>query len=242
MKKNVAKLLIAVMAMLSVSMNAAAEDPCTHQWSSWTTAQAATCTKTGLSSRTCSLCKISENQTIPATGVHKWSNWKVKKSATISKKGSQTHSCLSCGKSETRTVAKLKPFVKFSKKKIELRKSQKQKLKISYAKGDKIKKWKSSNKKVATVSKTGKITAKKKGTARITVTMKSGKKATCTVKVVTKKNSSSISSSKSGNVYWVSGGSVYHSTDACPSLSRSTSIKSGPLSECPKDRPCKVCH
>ncbi len=143
MRKNVAKLLIAVMAMLSVSTNAAAADPCTHQWSSWTTAQAATCTKTGLSSRTCSLCKISENQTIPATDIHKWSNWKVKKSATISKKGSQTHSCLSCGKSETRTVAKLKPFVKFSKKKIELRKSQKQKLKISYAKGDKIKKWKS---------------------------------------------------------------------------------------------------
>ncbi len=46
MRKNVAKLLIAVMAMLSVSTNAAAADPCTHQWSSWTTAQAATCTKT----------------------------------------------------------------------------------------------------------------------------------------------------------------------------------------------------
>lgn len=43
-------------------------------------------------------------------------------------------------------------------------------------------------------------------------------------------------------VYWVAGGSVYHSTNKCPALARSSNIKSGPLSQCPKTRPCKDCH
>lgn len=246
MKKNIAKLLIAVMAMLSISFDAAAEEiPCDHQWSSWTTTRTATCVTPGISSRSCSLCGNTETQNISATGIHSWSNWSVQKSATISKKGAQTHKCVYCGKTENATIAKLKPFAKFSQKTVSLKKSQKQKLKVSYAKGDSIKKWKSSNKKVATVSKTGKITAKKKGTAKITVTMKSGKRATCKVKVTAKKKSSSSSSkskTSAGTVYWVAGGEVYHSTRNCSSLKRSSSIQSGSLSDCPKSRPCKLCH
>lgn len=244
MKKNLATLLIAIMAMLSISMDASAEEPpCSHQWSAWTATQAATCVTPGVSSRTCALCGVSETQPIPATGVHSWSGWTVQKSATISKKGSQTRKCINCGKTETMTVAKLKPFAKFTNKTVSLKKSQKLKLKVNYAKGDSIKNWKSSNKKVVTVSKTGKITAKKKGTAKITVTMKSGKKATCTVKVATtKKTTKSFGSSSDGTVYWVTNGSVYHSTRDCASLKRSSSIKSGSLSDCPKSRPCKLCH
>ena len=211
MKRNFTKLLIAVIAMLSVSLTAIAEDTaCTHQWN----------------------------------------DWNVKKNATISKKGLQTHECVNCGKTETKTIEKLKPFVKFSKKKIEVTKSQKLKLKVTFAKGDSVKKWKTSNKKIVTVSKSGKITAKKKGTAKITVTMKSGKKATCTVKVVIKKkvsnkDSSSNSTSVTSNkivVYWVANGEVYHSTDDCASLKRSKYISSGSMSDCPKSRPCKLCH
>ena len=211
MKKNIAKILVAIMVMLSVSLTAAAEDAsCSHQWG----------------------------------------DWNIKKGATISKKGKQSHECTLCGKVETKNISKLKPFAKFSKKKIEIRKAQKLKLKVNYAKGDSIKKWKTSNKKVVTVSKSGKITAKKKGTAKITVTMKSGKKAVCTVKVTTTKKSSSSGSSNSssnggsdGNtVYWVANGDIYHSTNECASLKRSTSISSGPKSECPKSRPCKLCH
>ncbi len=46
-------------------------------------------------------------------------------------------------------------------------------------------------------------------------------------------------------VYWVSGGSVYHSTIECPTLSRSKNIKSGTIeeaNEAGKKTPCKVCH
>lgn len=46
-------------------------------------------------------------------------------------------------------------------------------------------------------------------------------------------------------VYWVSGGSVYHSTIDCPSLARSKNIQSGTLAEAKaagKNDPCKVCH
>ncbi len=46
-------------------------------------------------------------------------------------------------------------------------------------------------------------------------------------------------------VYWVSGGSVYHSTDRCPALARSTNIKSGTVAQAiaaGKKRPCKDCH
>ena len=46
-------------------------------------------------------------------------------------------------------------------------------------------------------------------------------------------------------VYWVSGGSVYHSTKDCPSLSRSKNIQSGTVEEAKaagKTEPCKVCH
>ena len=43
-------------------------------------------------------------------------------------------------------------------------------------------------------------------------------------------------------VYWVPNGEVYHSTKNCRSLARSRNIKSGPLSQCPKKRPCKNCH
>ncbi len=43
-------------------------------------------------------------------------------------------------------------------------------------------------------------------------------------------------------VYWVPSGEVYHSTRNCRSLARSKTILSGPLSQCPKKRPCKNCH
>ncbi len=154
-----------------------------HKWSAWKTGSSATCIKDGYAWQQCFLCHAYREKDIPATGIHGWGKWYTAKKATISKKGTQKRSCSSCKKEQTRSIAKLKPFVKFSKKTIRLKKSQRQSLKITYAKGDYVKSWKSSNKKVATVSKKGKITAKRNGTARITVKMKSRKKATCTLKV-----------------------------------------------------------
>ena len=101
MKKNVTRLLIAIISMLSISITAAATDTsCTHQWSGWNTV----------------------------------------KNATVTKKGLQSHECINCGKTENQRISKLKPFVKFTKKKIELKISKTQKLKIKYAKGDSVKK------------------------------------------------------------------------------------------------------
>lgn len=42
-------------------------------------------------------------------------------------------------------------------------------------------------------------------------------------------------------VYWVSGGSVYHTTSNCPTLKRSSNIHSGSISASGKSRCCKVC-
>ncbi len=46
-------------------------------------------------------------------------------------------------------------------------------------------------------------------------------------------------------VHWVSGGKVYHSTDQCPAVARSTDIRSGTVAEAiaaGKKNPCKDCH
>lgn len=45
-----------------------------------------------------------------------------------------------------------------------------------------------------------------------------------------------------GTVYWVSGGSVYHSTPNCPTLKRSSNIQSGSIAGSGKGRACKVCN
>lgn len=42
-------------------------------------------------------------------------------------------------------------------------------------------------------------------------------------------------------VYWTPNGKSYHYTKNCPTLSRSKTILSGPLSSCPKDDPCDRC-
>lgn len=47
---------------------------------------------------------------------------------------------------------------------------------------------------------------------------------------------------RGGTVYWVPGGSVYHSTPDCATLKRSSSISSGTISQSGKRRACKVCN
>ena len=76
------------------------------------------------------------------------------------------------------TVKKAPKAVKFSNKKITLKKGKSKKLTLMITKGSASNKktWKSSNSKVVSVSN-GKIKAKKKGSAVITVTLYNGKKA-----------------------------------------------------------------
>ncbi len=241
MKKKLLAMLL-VMSLLFPVMPVQADTVCSHDWSSWYTVEEPTCGETGTESRECYWCETVQTRTIPATGAHEWDDWYVVKKATISKTGLKERECWYCGKTQKKIISKLRPFVKFSKKTVKIKQSKTYKLKISYAKGDSVKKWKTSNKRIVSVSKKGKITAKRKGTAKITVVMKSGKKASCKIKVSAKKKTSTSKKTGGGTVYWVSGGSVYHSTKNCPTLSRSHTIYSGSKSKCPKKRACKVCY
>ena len=261
MKKKLSILLMVVFMITTLPLQVFAEETCNHTWSNWIVETEPDCSQTGNQYRYCTKCDEGQTVTLPATGLHEWDSWVKTKSPTINRTGLQKRECEVCGKIETKAIAKLKPFVKLSKKTVKLKVSNTYKLKVKYAKGDAVKKYKSKNKKIATVSKKGKITGKKKGTTKITVVMKSGKKATCTVKVSAKKKTSSNNNSNgtggnngngnsnnntggtgSGTVYWTPNGEVYHSTKNCRTLSRSKTIYSGSIDECPKPRGCKVCY
>ncbi len=75
-----------------------------HSWSAWKTTKQATCTTEGLKTRTCSVCKKTEKQTIAATG-HSWSAWKTTKQATCTTEGLKTRTCSVCKKTEKQTIA-----------------------------------------------------------------------------------------------------------------------------------------
>ncbi|MDE6761909.1 MAG: Ig-like domain-containing protein [Lachnospiraceae bacterium] len=246
MKKKLCSLIIVMILLAFLPLQVFAEDTehtCTHTWSSWETLIEPTCGESGKQERYCFNCYEREYTDIPVTGQHQWDDWYTIKSATISKTGLKERECLVCGETQTNIIPKLKPFIKLSKKTLKIQVAKTYTLKIKYAKGDSIKKCKSSNKKVATVSKSGKIKAHSTGITKITIILKSGKKATCKVTATAKKKTASTNKTASkGTVYWTPNGSVYHGTKNCPTLSRSRTIYSGSISDCPKPRPCKVCY
>ena len=204
-----------------------------HKWGEWEVWNEASCAYEGTMARSCDECFEMEYKAIPKTNDHEWDDeWETVKAATISKQGTKQRVCWLCDTVQTASIKKLKPFAKFSKKKVSITKGNKKKLKPTFAKGDKVKKWKSSNKRVAIVNSKGKVTAKGYGTTKITAIMKSGKKATCTVKVVKK---------KAVKVYWTPSGTVYHYSSDCSTLSRSRVIRSGTIGQSGKGRACKVC-
>ena len=133
--------------------------------------------------------------------------------------------------------------VSFSKKTYTVKVKKTVKLKAkNLAKGEKIVKWKVSNPKVAKISKSGNLKALRVGKIKVTAITNEGRKFSC--KVVVKGNSSSGHSgghSGGGAVYWTPGGSVYHYSRSCPTLSRSRTVYSGSISESGKPRGCKVC-
>lgn len=144
--------------------------------------------------------------------------------------------------------------VKLNTKKVYLRVGYSKRLVLKNAKG-KIT-WKTNKKSVATVSKKGLVRAKKKGRAVISA-IYNGRKYKCDIVVRDKKGSSSSGSTGSGTgsgggsgsggasgsgvVYWTPGGSVYHVSRSCPTLSRSSVVFSGSIASSGKGRACKVC-
>ena len=72
-----------------------------HNWGEWTTAKKATCTQTGMRTRTCGRCGYTQTETIRKTS-HSWGKWQTTKEATCEKHGEQTRKCSVCGGIETR--------------------------------------------------------------------------------------------------------------------------------------------
>lgn len=156
-----------------------------HVWDSGKIEKKSTCTENGRIKYTCTNCKNTRIEFIPANG-HKNGDWKIVKNPTNFKEGKEKISCIICGKTLQERPIKIKnPKVIISAKKLKLNVGDRFHLVVTKCGiSDDLVKWTTSNKKIVTVGKrTGKIKAKKKGKAKITVKMKSGCKATCKVTV-----------------------------------------------------------
>ena len=68
-----------------------------HSYGAWVTTKAPTCTESGIETRTCAKCGVSENRAIPAAGHHYDA---VATAPTCTEKGYTTHTC-ACGDSYT---------------------------------------------------------------------------------------------------------------------------------------------
>lgn len=78
---------------------------CPHNYSSWTTSKASTCTTEGTQTRKCSICGSTESKTIAKTG-HSLGDWTISKNATCTADGTQVRKCSKCNYSEEKTIAK----------------------------------------------------------------------------------------------------------------------------------------
>ena len=78
-----------------------------HNFGSWSTTKAATCTESGTQTRKCASCGKTETKTIPATG-HKSSGWIIDKQPAVGVKGSKHKECTVChARLETATIPAL---------------------------------------------------------------------------------------------------------------------------------------
>lgn len=148
----------------------------THTWSGVITTPA-TCTTNGVKTYTCSGCKETKTEVIPAMG-HSFGAWTTSSPATVFAPEQQERSCAVCGTKETRTgEGLLTPTIQVNAQKLLLKVKQKTTaFKVSgLAAGDSVVSYTSSNTKVFTVSKNGALTAgKKPGKATLTITLASG--------------------------------------------------------------------
>jgi hypothetical protein len=86
-----------------------APDVCrSHDFRSWTTTSAATCTRSGSRTRSCRNCNHTETETIPALG-HRWGTSRVVTPPTHQANGSASRSCTrsSCNRTETTPIRRL---------------------------------------------------------------------------------------------------------------------------------------
>lgn len=67
----------------------------THQWSAWTETTKATCTKKGVQTRTCSVCKTTETKDLDMIA-HTEGSWTTEEESTCTKKGYRVKKCTVC--------------------------------------------------------------------------------------------------------------------------------------------------
>nr|WP_302473105.1 leucine-rich repeat protein [Ruminococcus bicirculans (ex Wegman et al. 2014)] len=78
-----------------------------HNFGSWSTTKAATCTESGTQTRKCASCGKTETKTIPAKG-HTSSSWIIDKQPAVGVKGSKHKECTVChARLETATIPAL---------------------------------------------------------------------------------------------------------------------------------------
>lgn len=195
-----------------------------------------TCTESGIKAYKCSSCGEIEQETVLPLG-HDWNPWGIIAYPGVMQYGVESRTCSRCGISEQRGIPKLAPYGFFGESTYKIAKKETLYMDDELTRhfDDYVISWKVSKKKIAKISKNGKLKAKKKGTVTVTATLASGINVSCKIKISKKKKSSG------GKVYWVPGGSVYHKSRDCPTLDRSSNIKSGSIKKSKKKRCCKVC-
>lgn len=264
MKRKTIISILSIIALISIAGTGlttnATNTNCNHSYSSNVVTSAPTCTSAGISQKTCTLCGNVKTEKTKATG-HKTKKINKKSSTYISKGYTGDTYCTRCKK----IIFKGKNIKKLTLKKPSVTiKGKTKSIAVTYRKvknadgfqvkytrnGKTIKRTYRSSK-----STTKSITGLSAGKYRVSVrafVIQNDKKAfskwtkerKVTVKNPAKKKTSSQSSSgntsSGGSQYWVSSGAVYHSTRACPTLSRSRFVMSGTAPS--GRRPCKVCH
>ncbi len=75
-----------------------------HDFSSWTTQTAATCSTTGTETRKCTRCGETESRTISKKS-HSWGEWNTVEKPTCEKSGLEKRSCTVCGEAETKAIS-----------------------------------------------------------------------------------------------------------------------------------------
>lgn len=102
--KNIKKILVALLCVATVLSSLALTScglfGCKHEWGDWKTEIAATCTKKGAESRTCTKCGKVEASTVDATP-HSFGEWE-RVAGTECESGAQKRTCSACGFSESK--------------------------------------------------------------------------------------------------------------------------------------------
>ena len=80
------------------------EDSHNHIWDAGVVTKEATCAEAGIRTYTCTVCKETKTETIPATGNHTWDAGVVTKAATCTEAGIRTYVCNMCKTTRTETI------------------------------------------------------------------------------------------------------------------------------------------